>query len=284
MNGDAMYESDNQNPSVVVGIDGSQAGIQAAEWAVDEAVSREVPLRLIYVISEQAEPAPYAAVGNERMEYEFGETALRTAAAAVAAIDKSVKIETEILHGDPAAQLVAISRNTAMICIGSTGIGRIAKAFLGSTAIELAEAAHCSVAIIRSQRHQHMSERSLIVAAVEDSPDNDLVIQQTMEEAQLRHVPVLALGAWRRDVGDMPANELERRMQIWRSRYPNVEIHTASTHSDVADFLAVIDRQVPLAVLGGNNTDQIARLVGPHRHPVLGSAECSVLIVRPSPR
>ena len=80
-----MSDSDTQKQSVVVGIDGSQAAIQASEWAVDEAVSREVPLRLIYVIPEQAEPAPFAAVGNERMEHEYGETALRIASAAVQA-------------------------------------------------------------------------------------------------------------------------------------------------------------------------------------------------------
>ena len=32
---------------VVVGIDGSRPGIDAALWAVDEAVSRDIPLRLV---------------------------------------------------------------------------------------------------------------------------------------------------------------------------------------------------------------------------------------------
>ncbi len=285
MNDTAMYESETHHRlPVVVGIDGSQAAIQAAEWAVDEAVSRDVPLRLIYVIPENAEPAPFAAVGNERMEHEYGETALRIAAAAVEAAGKRAKVETVILHGDPAVQLVTESRNAAMICVGSTGIGRISKLFLGSTATELAEAAHCSVAIIRSQGTRHLSGSLFIAVAVGESPGNDIVIEQAMEEAQLRHVPVLALGASRRDVGEMPANELNRRMRIWGGRYPDVDVHTASTRSDIADFLAVIDRQIQLTVLGSNDADQIARLIGPRRHPVLGNAECSVLIARPSLR
>ena len=36
--------------SVVVGIDGSRAAVDAALWAVDEAVSRDIPLRLVYAI------------------------------------------------------------------------------------------------------------------------------------------------------------------------------------------------------------------------------------------
>jgi nucleotide-binding universal stress UspA family protein len=278
----AMRDLDNRKPPVVVGIDGSQAAIQAAEWAVAEAVGRQVPLLLTYVISEHAEPAPFASVGNERMEHEYGETALRIAAAAVEAVGEPVKVETVILRGEPTNQLVAKSRNAAMICIGSTGIGRVAKLFLGSTATDLAEAAHCSVAIIRSQRGQHVLGRSLIAVAVEDRPGDEIVVKQAIEEAGRRHIPLLALGTWRREVEEMAADELGRRMQLWRSRYPGVEVHTASTGTDVADFLAVIDRRIELTVLGSNDTNQIARLIGPHRHPVLGNAECSVLIARPS--
>ena len=36
--------------SVVVGIDGSKAALRVALWAVDEAVSRDTPLRLVHVI------------------------------------------------------------------------------------------------------------------------------------------------------------------------------------------------------------------------------------------
>jgi nucleotide-binding universal stress UspA family protein len=59
-----MPDSTQAPLPIVVGVDGSQAAIQAAEWAIDEAVSREVPLRLVAVIRQQAEPAPRDAVGN----------------------------------------------------------------------------------------------------------------------------------------------------------------------------------------------------------------------------
>jgi nucleotide-binding universal stress UspA family protein len=43
---------------VVVGIDGSQAAIDAARWAVDEALSVNVPLRLVHVIPPTQTPQP----------------------------------------------------------------------------------------------------------------------------------------------------------------------------------------------------------------------------------
>jgi nucleotide-binding universal stress UspA family protein len=276
-----MRDSNTPQRSVVVGIDGSQAAIQAAEWAVDEAVSREVPLRLVEVIAERVEPAPFASVGNVQMEVEYAETALRIAAAAVAAAGKPVKVETAILRGDSAATLIAESRNAEMVCVGSVGIGRLAKALLGSTVAELAEAAHCPVAIIRTQQRRPKPDSALIVVAVNHSPGNDDVVEQAMVEAQLRHAPVLALGVWRQDLGEMPSDELDRRVQFWNQRYPSVKIHAAATRTGIADFLDVMsDRRIQLAVIGSTDIDQVARLIGPHRHPILGHAECSVLIVR----
>ena len=275
-----MRDSNTPQPAVVVGIDGSQAAIQAAEWAVDEAVSQEIPLRLVQVIPEEVEPAPLASVGNVRMELEYGQTALRIASAAVEATGKPVKVETAILQGDPAATLIAESRNAEMICVGSVGIGRFARAFLGSTAAELAEAAHCPVAIIRTKQSQPKPESALIVVAVNDSPDNDDVVEQAIREAQLRQAPVLAVGVLRKDTGDMPNAELNRRVQRWSRRHPGLKIYAGATRTDIADFLAVMDRTIQLAVIGSTDVDQVARLIGPHRHPILGHAECSVLIVR----
>ena len=275
-----MHDSNTPQSAVVVGIDGSEAAIQAARWAADEAVSREIPLRLVEVIPEQVEPAPLASVGNVRMELEYGETALRIATAAVEATGKPVKVETEILQGDPAAALIAESRDAEMICVGSVGIGRLVRALLGSTAAELAEAAHCPVAIIRAQQSQLKSDSALIVVAVNDSPDNNHVVEQAMAEAQLRLAPVLALGVLQKDIDDMASDELKRQVECWGRRHPGVKIYAGATRADIADFLPVMDRTIQLAVIGSTDADQVARLIGPHRHPILGHAECSVLIVR----
>ncbi|MGB8208011.1 MAG: universal stress protein [Mycobacterium sp.] len=276
-----MRDSNTPQRSVVVGIDGSQAAIQTAQWAVDETVSREAELRLIHVIHEQVEPATIVSVDNERMELEYGETALSMASAAVATTGKPVKVETAILRGDPASTLIAESRDADMVCVGSVGIARFARALLGSTAAQLAEAAHCPVAIIRSQQSRPKPDSAMIVTAVNHSPGNDDVVEQAVVEAQLRHAPVLALGVWRQELGEMPCDELDRRVQFWERRYPSVKIHAAATRTGIADFLdAMSDRRIQLAVIGSTDIDQVARLIGPHRHPILGHAECSVLIIR----
>ena len=49
-------ETTSSAPSVVVGIDGSRTALDAALWAVDEAVSRDIPLRLVYAIDPDSTP------------------------------------------------------------------------------------------------------------------------------------------------------------------------------------------------------------------------------------
>src|SRR3954467_3847292 len=85
--------------TVVVGIDGSQAAIHATEWAIDEAIARDVPLRLVHVTSADStdSTSPHGAPRG----VEYAETVLRQASAAIAATGKEVKVDTAIVRGDP---------------------------------------------------------------------------------------------------------------------------------------------------------------------------------------
>ena len=133
--------------SVVVGIDGSSAAMGAALWAVDEAVSRDIPLRLIYAIGH-----PHISVvdpDHEARRLATAEIAVRYAFMAVEATDKPVKIEVEIDQGHPLSTLVRASRSAAMVCVGAAGLNHGEDQQLGATAAKLATSAHCPIAIIR---------------------------------------------------------------------------------------------------------------------------------------
>src|ERR1700758_4382589 len=106
---------------VVVGIDGSRSGLRAALWAVDEAMDRDVPLRLVSAIdSSESELA--------------AEAATRDAFAAIESTRKPVKIEAEIVYDRPIAALLAESRSAAIVCVGSIGLKHAVHGQIGSTA------------------------------------------------------------------------------------------------------------------------------------------------------
>lgn len=268
------------NPSapVVVGIDGSDAAINAAKWAIDEAVSRDVPLRIVHVTHIEEQPA--APDDAFRLDVQHAESSLSAATAAVEATGKPVKIETEILWGAVEPALISESRNAAMICVGSTGIGSIARQLLGSTAATLAENAYCPVAIIRTPHDAPVSGTDWIVVAVDGRADTVSVIEYAMNEAQLREAPVLAVGVWQEDFGETPYDELDRRLDMWKQRYPDVHVHPVATRSGITGFLADnMDESVQLVVIGGADAGQVAQIVGPHRHPLIAHGNCSVLVV-----
>lgn len=263
---------------VVVGVDGSDAAINATQWAVDEAISRDVALRIVHVTRiEGDETAP---ADGFRLEVQYAESSLRAATAAVKATGKPVTVETQILWGSPDTALIDESRNAALICVGSVGIGAMARELLGSTAATLAEKALCPVAIIRTPHRTPTGGSDWIVAVVEDHADNESVIEHAMEEARLRKAPVLAVGVWQEELGETPYDELDRRVEKWKQRYPDVHVYPVAARVGVARFLADNkDKSVQLAVVGGAAADQVAHIVGPHSHPLVPHGECSVLVV-----
>jgi nucleotide-binding universal stress UspA family protein len=260
---------------IIVGIDGSQAAIAAALWGVDEAIGRAVPLRLISVI-KQTHPSP----DDYARDLHHAETSLRQAQSAVEASGNLVKIETEIPRGPAGPVLVEASRDAEMICVGSVGIGHYARSILGSTATELAENAHCPVAVLRTESEQPPPDVSWIVVRMTDAPGNDAVVKYAAWEAELRRAPMLVLGGRPEELTEHADGEFERRVQDWRQRHPEVRVYPITTKYAIASFLSANDERVQLAVISGAEADQLARLVGPSGHPLFLHPECSVLVVR----
>ena len=129
-----MAEPNSSPHCVVVGIDGSRSALRAALWAVDEALDRDVPLRLLYAI-DPSESAP----GKAAAEVAVAEGAIRDGFAAIESTRKPVKIEAEIVHDPPVAALLAESRSAAMVCVGSTGLKHAVHGHIGSTALALVD-------------------------------------------------------------------------------------------------------------------------------------------------
>jgi nucleotide-binding universal stress UspA family protein len=249
--------------SVIVGVDGSSAAIDAAKWAVDEVISRDVPLRLIYV--SPLGPLGAKSGGDFLLTPEYAESALGFAERQLYGLAKPVKIETAILRGKPEDVLIEESRDAALICVGSIGMGRTPETRVGPVAAALAGHAHCSVAIVRPGRGRQTTAPGWIGAVLNDEPDNDAVIQRAMKEARLRKASVLLV---------------DRREDSWLRRYPDVHIQIAGARSAAARRFETPCERLDLVVVSRAEADCVTRLVTPNCHPILGNENCSVLVVR----
>ncbi|MEE6176240.1 universal stress protein [Mycobacterium sp. 050134] len=265
---------------IVVGIDGSTAAINAAKWAAAEAVSRNVPLRLVQAVPERCADE---GMDDGSLEVQYAESALRDADAALQATGEPVKVECGIVRGTPEGALIAESHDAALVCIGSVGIGRIASKVLGSTADAVARNAHCPVAIVRTDHQPAPSADDgpgWVAVVVDESPGNDAVLEHGFREAHLRSAPILAMGVWRWGLGEIPYGQLEDRLGPWVTRYPQVHVMPAAARRGAAEFLAHTQESVQLAVVGDEDADKVARMVGPSGPRMTGRTGCSVLVVR----
>lgn len=203
-------------PAIVVGIDGSRAATHAAVWAVAEAVSRDIPLRLVYVI----DPRDPAGVRGGDTRLAVARAALADAHRAVDAAGEPVKVETDILWGKTVFKLIEESRSAEMICVGRIGINHACRGG-PCVAPSLIRAALCPVAVIhRSTSRKALAQVGTVVAEV----DNGTVLRHAFEEARLRAATLRAVSISR---GGAPGNptapaQLDRRLARWMRLYPDV--------------------------------------------------------------
>ncbi len=278
-------------PAVVVGIDRSRAATAAVVWAIDEAASRDVPLRLVAV----AEPDAAEETGDRLAEAEL---ALREAVAAAEAATTGrggspVRIETEVVTGSPTQTLMEASRTASMVCVGAVGVRYSEHHRVGSTASALVASARCPVAVIRRRQLPPPEQPGWVVVELDETPDSAAVLQFGVAEARLRSAPLRVLGAWRSrytDVHDshavsdgnrMVRAQLDRRLSEWKRRYPDLDVRPVAVHGSVLNFLARNAADIQLVVVGARNTSAVAELLGPSGLAALRNTECSVLVVDP---
>jgi nucleotide-binding universal stress UspA family protein len=284
-----MQDHYSPSPTVVVGIDGSRSAIDAALWAVDEAVSRDIPLRLVYAIDPTCASTDPQDTARDLAR---AEVAVRHAFTAVESTDKPVKIEVEILQDRPTQALRNGSRWAAMLCVGSAGLKDCVQGRIGSTAAALASSAHCPVAVVRGHDPVHAAQQWVVVE-VDESAASDGVLRRAIEEAQLRNAPLRVLTTWQSrftDIHDANAvadgnrlarAQLDRRLAQWKKRYPGLDVRAAAVNGSTLSYLAKNASSIQLLVVGHERPQGVAALLGPPGYAALHNAECSVLICEP---
>jgi nucleotide-binding universal stress UspA family protein len=274
--------------SVVVGIDGSQAAVRAALWAVDEVAGTDIPLRLLYV----REMSPTASRSETRAATVTAEKAVHDAYDAINAVGTPVKVEMEIVEGRPVPALIHASESTPLLCVGDTGSGRPSPGGFGSTAKELVNSAHCSVAVIRGDNDEERPENRWVVVHVDGSDDDDNVLEFAFGEANRRNAPLVVMKAWRSAFDDLQNDRLirdhERRTRAMLGRhvglctphYPEVHARTIAAYGTFLNYLAEHAKAIQLVVVGATHTSEVQQLIGPDADSALRHSDFALLVAR----
>ncbi|MDZ4267894.1 MAG: universal stress protein [Mycobacterium sp.] len=263
-------------PCIVVGIDGSPSAVDAALWAIDEAVERDIPLRLVSVIEPTEKPQ--IDPQDEARRIATAEVAVRYALTAVESTERPVKIEVEILQARPVQALLEASQPAALLCVGARGLKHATQGRIGSTAAAVSSAARCPVAIVRAHR-PHRNHSRAVVIEIHDTAGGGAVLQRGLDEARRRGSPVRVLTPARM-YPDVQA-QWERRLAEWQRRYPDLDITSVRTQGDTLDYVTANADSIQLLVAGRGRPGGVGALVGAPGNAALRDTDCSILVCEP---
>jgi nucleotide-binding universal stress UspA family protein len=285
---------------VIVGVDGSEQSLLAAEWAAMEARWHRLPLRIVSapammprMIAYPDSPAPLGTVLRA-----VAAQALEAASARAEEVAPGLPVETGLLSG-PVARAVARSGSEAfMLVVGARGAGGFPALILGSVSRYAAARAPCPIVVVRQET---MAVHQEIAVGVRDPQDGIEALAFGFEEAAIRGADLVAVHAWSsppsalhhsgedEDTAARPlhpeqapaeaASSLEAALDEWRNKYPDVQARHDVIRGHPADVLATYSARADLVVLGRHRSHGIRAGTGSIRHAVLEHAHGPVAVV-----
>jgi nucleotide-binding universal stress UspA family protein len=136
--------------TILVGIDGSPASIDALDWAARQA---ELTSSRLELVTTWDWPATYGWAVPLPSDFDPSEQAQRVLTEAVAGLRTThpdVEVATRVEQGHPAPTLVDASARATLLVVGSRGHGEFAGMLIGSVSEYCATHAHCPVLVHRA--------------------------------------------------------------------------------------------------------------------------------------
>jgi nucleotide-binding universal stress UspA family protein len=138
---------------IVVGIDGSEGGNHALEWAAAEAKLRGTPLTVLLAWEWPAgyyAGAGWAIISPELIEdlQKLAEERVEAACTAVAQPLDGLEVKRTIVQGVPAEALIEAAADADLLVVGTRGHGGFVGLLLGSVSQQCAHHCPCPIVIV----------------------------------------------------------------------------------------------------------------------------------------
>ncbi|MEN8654259.1 universal stress protein [Streptomyces sp. 21So2-11] len=284
---------------VTVGLDGSGESTAAAHWAAREAELRDAALELVHAEEWQEHP-PHPVASAETLQRQ-AENLLRETSAELRRRHPLLKITTRRVGGQPAHALAAAAKSSAMLVIGSRGLGSIAGFLVGSVASATIAATERPVVLVRSSGNavapaDGIRTRGAIVAGVDIRRPCDKLLGFAFEEAShhrcalrvvhswtppaaLSYAPTLVPGV-QQEMAQEVALALEEMLRPWRDKFPSVNVEPQAIIGQAALQLLDASADAALVIVGRRvRSSAFGAHIGPIAHAVLHHATAPVAVV-----
>jgi len=279
--------------TVVVGVDGSDSALGAANWAAELAATWAVPLTLLHTVP--------------RLEWHFSTTpapppdsppdVLAAAHEAIQRHHVSLVVRTVTGKGGVAASLTEASASARLLVVGS---GATDHQTLGGHVVRIAHRALCPVAVWRKPVAKRTGKPLPVVVGIDESDDSVRALEAAFGIAGALHAPLSVVHMW--EIGaavglgysqglmdwkllgvlqDQQRRRMDELVAPFAEGYPNAHVNTVFQDISPAKGLAELSTEAQLVVVGSHGHGKLAETaLGSVSQNLIHHAECPVLVVR----
>jgi nucleotide-binding universal stress UspA family protein len=256
---------------VVVGVNGTAAGLAAVRLAAREAVARGRELRVVHAFTwpnraaAELEYAPARHAAAQVVQH-----AVTTARRST----PGVHVSGVLVDGLPGRVLLQLSRSAELVVLGDDSLVTAARVPLDSVLMQVVSRSWCPVVVARGLR----PPVGRLLTAVDGSPGSRLALRYAAVEAQRREVGVEVVHVVDRAGGDA---ETAGRRVLADALAAVPELTGARTRlliGDPANALIRASRHARMIIVGPRGRDGAA-LLGPVAQELLRRCACPTVFV-----
>ncbi|MFB6613047.1 universal stress protein [Streptomyces sp. NPDC085524] len=285
---------------VAVGVDGSAESRAAARWAAQEAVLRQVPLRLVHAVDWPLDPVLPGLGKQDKQDVDrWADRALTETAQELHRHHPHLEITSRCPTGRPAAALAAEAADAALLVLGSRGLGGLVGFLIGSVALSTVVATDTPVVLVRVADDPDgpgTDTAAEVVVGVDIHEAGDRLLAFAFEEAERRGCPLRAVHGWKmppayayvplfdpdneRDIGWSVTHMLDDMLLPWRHKFPDVRVTTNVFMGAAGERLVQASRGAGLVVVGRHlRRSPLGVHLGPVAQAVLHHAAAPVAVI-----
>jgi len=255
-------DGDPPGRQVIVGVDGTEVGLNAVRWAAQEAARRDAPLLILHAAPYVGRSDPTGAPPPE-LPRARGITAVAYTVARRS--QPGVQASTEVVPDEPVDVLLRAAAGAQLLVLGSSATGAADEMVLATLNMRVAARSSAPVVVVPRNRGSAQAGRPVVaVLGVGQRADDEAVAAFAADAARREGVP-LSLLQTRSPQQNVAASWVDDD-DAWAERFPDLQVTRSDLPSARADQLLGAASPSPLMVMSAGHGTLLHRSMdGPHR-------------------
>jgi nucleotide-binding universal stress UspA family protein len=286
--------------SILVGVDGSNDGLRAVDYAAAEARVRRTPLHIVTAVPPATATAFGLALPLLTTDTAAAAAEQATAAAARRALASGLlpeQVSAEVVLGYPGDVLAEMSKGATAVVIGRRGLSGLERVFTGSTSVTVGAKAHCPVIVVPHGWRPPVAGGRAVGVGIDGSAEAVPALAAAYTEAAARKVVLRVIFAYQPHLDGLAGTadydatltdwlaqaelRVAETLAGWHDDFPDTTVQRHFVRAHPVRVLVEESHDLDLLFVGTNGSSAMSGLVlGTVARAVVAGSACPVALVR----